>query len=175
MLSIGETNAQNNYRDSLKQKLIYARQDTSKVDLLTAISWSYLFLYEDSAVNYAREGLELTQKINYKNGEVNCLNLLCFSLSLFGNFTSALDFGLKGLSLCEKLKDTGRLAIANQTLMTCYLEQEDYKEALKYGLRSENLSKSTKGDSSLNPVTLGLIGSAYENLNQSTTSIKTAY
>src|SRR5665213_3652791 len=157
---------QNNYRDSLKHELSQTKVDTSKVDLLGYIGWSFVFLDEDSAANYGREGLEIAKQINYKTGEANCLDLLSFSLSLNGNFIGALDFGFKNLSLAENLKDTILIATANSTLMTCYLEQDDYEQTLKYGLQAELFSKSPKVDTRTRAIILGLLGSAYEKLNQ---------
>ncbi len=157
---------QNNYRDSLKHELSQTKDDTSKVDLLDIIGWSFVFLDEDSAANYGREGLEIAKQINYKTGEANCLDLLSFSLSLNGNFIGALDFGFKNLSLSENLKDTILIATANSTLMTCYLEQDDYEQSLKYGLQAELFSKSPKVETGKRAIILGLLGSAYEKLNQ---------
>ena len=165
-LSFKEAICQNNYRDSLKQVLSQTKVDTNKVDLLYDIGWSFVFLQEDSAANYGREGLQIAKQINYKTGEAKCLSLLCFSLALNGNFIGALDFGFKDLSLAETLKDTFLIVNANTTLMTCYLEQEDYKQALKYGLRAVLFSKSPKVDSVFRAYSLGLLGSVYEKINQ---------
>jgi len=157
---------QNNYRDSLKHELSQTKVDTNKVDLLYDIGWSFVFLQEDSAENYGRKGLELAKQINYKTGEANCLDLLSFSLSLNGNFIGALDFGFKNLSLAENLKDTILIATANSTLMTCYLEQDDYEQARKYGLRAELFSKSPKVYTGQRAIILGLLGSVYEKINK---------
>jgi signal transduction histidine kinase len=165
-LSFKDAIGQNSYRDSLKHQLSQTKVDSSKVDLLHNIGWSFVFLDEDSAANYGRKGLEIAKQINYKTGEANCLDLLSFSLSLNGNFIGALDFGFKNLSLAENLKDTILIATANSTLMTCYLEQDDYEQALKYGLQAELFSKSPKVDTETRAIILGLLGSAYEKLNQ---------
>ena len=157
---------QNNYRDSLKHELSQTKVDTNKVALLYDIGWSFVFLQEDSAENYGRKGLELAKQINYKTGEANCLDLLSFSLSLNGNFIGALDFGFKNLSLAENLKDTILIATANSTLMTCYLEQDDYEQARKYGLRAELFSKSPKVYTGQRAIILGLLGSVYEKINK---------
>ena len=157
---------QNNYRDSLKHELSQTKVDTNKVDLLYDIGWSFVFLNEDSAANYGRQGLELAKQIKYKAGEANGLDLLSFSLSLNGNFIGALDFGFKNLSLAETLKDTTLIARANSTLMTCYLEQDDYEQALKYGLRAVLFSESPKVDTASRAIVFGLLGSVYEKINK---------
>src|SRR6187549_1020687 len=89
--------------DSLKQKLAIAKEDSSKVALLFILANSYVFQYADTSATYAKQGLLLAQKINYKHGEVDCLHMLCFSLTNLGDFTRALDFGFKALALSKSL------------------------------------------------------------------------
>ena len=164
--AITKTIGQNNYQDSLMHQLSLDKVGPSKVDLIYKIGWSFVFLDEVSAANYGRQGLELAKQINYKTGEANCLDLLSFSLSLNGDFLNALDFGMKGLSLAESLKDTILIANANNTLITCYLQQDNYEQALKYGLRAELFSKSSKVDTGTKAIILGLVGSLYEKIHQ---------
>ena len=154
------------YRDSLKQKLIYAGEDSSKAELLGRIAFSYSFLNSDSAVYYEREALELSKKINYKIGEEYSLQGLCFSLSLSGNFAGALDFGMKALSLSETMKDTALITGAYGTLMNSYVQQDDYKQALKYGLKAELFSRSSKVDLGARTGIVGILGEAYQNSGQ---------
>ena len=166
LLSIKNAFSQNNNRDSIKLRLANSKDDTTKVNLLLAIADSYVFINGDSTVNYAKEGLSLAKKINYKNGEARCLDILCFSLSILGNFTSALHFGMEGLSLSEELEDTIFLTSINNSLMICYREQEDYKKALKYGYKAVTLLKADKVGIKTKAVVLGEISSVYERTNQ---------
>ena len=170
LLSIGIANAQDNlresYRDSIKQKLDAAREDSTKVNLLYSIGWSYVFFDEDSAAHFAKKGLELAQKSNYKYGEAKCLWLLSFSLAILGNFPSALDFGLKELALAESLNDTALLAQANFVLMSCYAAQEDFESAFKYAYQAELFSRSQKVDSSNRARLFGMMSREYMRTNQ---------
>ncbi len=169
LLSFHETFGQTQliiYRDSLRQKLASEKEDTSKLDLLFEIGNSFVFMDEDSAAIYGREGLGLAQKIKDKEREAAFLWLLCFSLSLNGNFASALDFGMKELALAQSLNDTALLVESNFVLFTCYFSQEDYKTAMKYGLKAELLSKFPKIDAVLRARIYGMLGGAYQRMDQ---------
>ena len=63
--------------------------------------------------------------------------LLCISLTNQGNFVSALDFGFKALAMSQSLNDTLSMAYANNALMLCYINQDDFKEALVYGYNAK--------------------------------------
>jgi signal transduction histidine kinase len=166
-LSLTKTISQHNYyRDSLKQKLASAKEDTAKVNLLFNLSYSYLMAYGDTAITYAKQGVQLAQKIKYGYGEVLCMNMLSWGLTNLGNFTSALDFGFKALALSENLHDTFLIVYSNNALMACYGQQEDYKEALAYGYEAKKLFTSPYADTFQASIVLGIIGSLYEKTNR---------
>lgn len=167
-LSLGSF-SQNNHRDSLKQQLANATNDTSKVNFLLDIGFSYAFEYEDTAILYANEGLDLARKINYKNGEGGHLGLMIIALFLSGNYTASLKYNFEYLSLAEKLNDTYLLVNAYDLLGLCYREQEDYKEALKYEYQAEVLSRFLHlqpGQRNLRGFALGNLCSIFERANQ---------
>src|SRR6266542_720735 len=159
-------NAQPMNIDSLKQKLASAKEDTTKVNLLMNLGEPYIFSYPDTAANYATQGLQLAQKINYKAGEAKCLSMLCLSLSFLGNYATALDFGLKALPLFKDLRDTIFMIWTNIQIMNCYRYLEDYDQALLYGYDAKGLFRFANSDSNQISVALGVIGSVYERKNQ---------
>ena len=112
-------NAQNDYADSLKQQLASAKEDVNRVDLLSDLARFYTFFYPDTAEYYGQQGLQLARKINYKAGEASCLMTLCLSLTFSGNYTSALDYGLKATPLLADLHDTTLLIWNNIQILSC--------------------------------------------------------
>ena len=54
--------------DSLKAVLKAQKDDTSKVILLNAISYSYAFSFPDSGIMYAQRALQLTEKLSFEQG-----------------------------------------------------------------------------------------------------------
>ncbi len=166
MLSHIKIISQSNYRDSLRHNLASAKEDANKVETLFFLSNSYLFTYADTSAAYAKQGLQLAQKIDYVPGEVSCMNMLCVSLANLGNFPSSLDFGFKGLALAENLHDTRLIIFSNVALMNCYRKQEDYKEALIFGYKAKSLFTTPYSDTNQVSVVFFILGSIYEKIDQ---------
>ncbi len=165
-LSLIKTTAQNNYADSLKQQLASAKEDADRVDLLSQLAQFYTFFYPDTAESYARQGLQLARKINNNRGEAECMMSLCLTLTFSGNYTSALDYGLKASPLLADLHDTILLVWNSIQILTCYRQLEDYDQALIYGYNAKRLMKLSHPDSNQVSVGLGMIGAVYEKNNQ---------
>ncbi len=152
--------------DILKQRLANAKEDTAKHWILFKLAQTYLFSYPDTSAAYAKQGLEIAQKLNIKGKQVGPLNILCLSLSLMGNFPGALNFGFKALAISEELNDTGRQVYSNNSLMECYRRQQDYKQALEYGYQAKKLFTTPYADIEQASIVLGNIGKVYEEINQ---------
>ena len=91
----------------------------------------------------------MSKKIDYKKGESYCLSAVGSAFTVAGNFTGALHYGFENLALSEKMNDSNLLISAFVDLMVCYREQEDYKEALKYGSKALAILKYQKVDTVL--------------------------
>jgi signal transduction histidine kinase len=152
--------------DSLKRLLAVAKEDSTKVNLLRNLSWAYLFVYADSGVQYAKQGLQLAETIGYTEGKFSNTRALVTGLIRLGNFGEALNYGFKGMQLAQSLKDTAALGWMYLILMDCYRAQEDYKEALAYGFKAKQISGSSHFDPRATGVCLGYIASVYERSNQ---------
>src|SRR5215471_16889659 len=146
--------------DSLKRLLSSAKEDTIKVNLLNELSSACIFVYADLSVHYAKQGLQLAEKMGYTKGKFLNIYNLVLGLSNLGKFKEALDYGIQGMQLAQNLKDTPDLSWMYLALLVCYREQEDYKEALTYGYRSKQISRSE--DSVQRAVTFGDIASVHE-------------
>jgi len=161
--------AQPGDRKVLKQQLSTAKDDTTKINLLWNIAFTYAFVHQDTAIIYANKGLELAKKTGYKVGEANCLNTLGMSLTGLGNYPAALQYSFDFLSISETLRDTSLIVRAYELLAICYREQEDYTEALKYSHKAEALSRNahvTLLGFNMRPFTLGTLSSIYERINR---------
>ena len=160
------TQAQNKYADSLRNQLQVEPEDTNKVKLLSDLAWVYMWSFADTAVSYAQKELELSKKIKYKSWEAHSMLDLCYSLTVTGNFTSALNFGFKAIAICESLHDSTPLVGTYDALGICYRDQSDYNEALLYEYKAKNLFESIHPSKRLSPIILGNISSIYEKKNQ---------
>ncbi len=165
--NIGFTqNRQEIERIAIKEKLAAAKEDTARIDLLYGLAFSYFFRYPDTSILYSKQGLELSKKNGYKTRESTGLSIIGSALTVAGNFLGALHYGFENLALSQKINDSNLLINAYDDLLLCYREQEDYKEALKYGFKALDLLKYSKVEFYTKVLTMGFISSVYEKSNQ---------
>ncbi len=77
--------------DSLKKLIISSKEDTAKVILQWKLSNIYMWSFPDSALTYCLQGLELSQKINYKKGIIRIYHTMAQALAVKEDFPKALD------------------------------------------------------------------------------------
>ena len=123
---------QNPHTASLKQELLQAKDDTSRVLLMSSISSSYRFSKFDSSLWYGQQGLQLARHIRYIKGEGRCLANIARIIAEQGNSPVALKYNLEALQLNEESKDwDGKIQTLNSIgLMLVVLE--NYKEGRTY-------------------------------------------
>ena len=96
--------SQQNNIESLKHELETAQNDTLKLVLLTTLSGKYLFNNKfDSALNYARRQLFLSQKLFFKIDEAYTFDMIGVGMMHLDD-PGALGYLFRGLSLAEDPK-----------------------------------------------------------------------
>jgi tetratricopeptide (TPR) repeat protein len=117
--------------DSMERFLaLKVKADTSKVNFLGRLSYTYTFNQADKAVLYARQGIRLAQQLGYKEGMAYCTQSLAMALWAFGNYSNALLVGLSALHIYEELKDWKNIGLTYYILANIYRDFGDYKRAL---------------------------------------------
>src|ERR1019366_3131615 len=155
LLLLIKANAQNNTTDSLKQLLSVAKEDTNKVQILINLGWAYQWNKPDSAILYGLIARQLSQQLNYIDGEIEVAPILSEALSSKGNFSQALEIDFKALQLAEK---TGKQNLFYEYgIGGVYFYSGDYTKALEYFLKY-------KSDS--DKITRGFIGETYYHLGR---------
>src|SRR6476659_675129 len=79
------------YLDSLQQQLHKAKDDTTEVLALGALADYWGFIQFDSSINYARQTLDLSQKINYPYGKYLSNYSLFHAWNCKGDYPKALE------------------------------------------------------------------------------------
>src|ERR1051326_2996469 len=82
--------------DSLKGELQNTKEDSSKANLLYDISYAYRGFDYDSALHYAMLSLQQSAK-GFPKGQVRAFAAAGVALRYSGNYTTAIEFFLKGL------------------------------------------------------------------------------
>jgi two-component system, NtrC family, sensor kinase len=137
-----KTIAQNNYPDSLKQLIYSGKDDTLKARRMYLVSSYYIYRKPDSGWIYAKNALELSQKLNYSSGEAISYANMGQCLSQLGNYPQALSFSFKALSLFRSLNSPGGVILTTEAIGTHYRDQGDYQQALKYLQKAQSLTKA---------------------------------
>jgi tetratricopeptide (TPR) repeat protein len=119
--------------DSLLAQLPNVNDDTSKVKLLTDLSFASYSIDPDEGLKYGMQGLELAEKLNWKKGMANANRTIGVNYA-YGksDYERSLEYYLKGLKLFEELGDKSGTARILSNIGVVYWYQSDYPQALKY-------------------------------------------
>lgn len=113
------------YVDSLNQ-LIDQAPDTSKVDLLQKISWSYRNAMPDSTIIFAQKALDLSEKIKFGKGKIKSLNFIGVAYRNKGNYSLASKYYFDALRAAEKLDDQEQIGYSSINIGNVYVYQTNF-------------------------------------------------
>jgi tetratricopeptide (TPR) repeat protein len=152
--------------DSLKKALSSLPKPTNKlsdstyIKTLKDLAREYLFINPDTAITLAQQGLQLSEKINWKKGKVICLNAIGNCNYMKGNYPQALEYYNTGLKIAEELSDKSLQVKFLSNIGVVYVEQSDYPKALEYYFKALKISEEL-GDKRIMAINLGNIGNVY--------------
>jgi len=89
--------------DSLLVELPKAIDDTNKINLLAEISYGYIILSPETGIEFAKQGIELANKINFKYGLARNYNALMQNYWAVGNFDLAIEMYNAALKIEDEL------------------------------------------------------------------------
>jgi len=138
MLHAQENTPADNFR-----KLETAPIDTNRVLLLLEIGQSYYFSKPDSCLILARQGLDLSRKLEYTYGEVEALKMAGEAYRFLGNYPKSLEMQLDALEIYETTKNQAGAAGAKGFIGFTYLEMGEYRRALQYLLDAKPVHEKT--------------------------------
>ena len=155
---------QDTYKDSLLMLLSKAKGDTTRVNLLCALSSTNLS-NPDSAFFFGQQGLKLAQSIRYKKGEINCKLSLAFDVWSFGDYATAIKLAYSVLEYANTTTDTSSMLGAYAALATNYRDQGDYRESLQLLFREMEIINRYE-NCSVCRIYYAMIGSDYYGLEK---------
>src|SRR6516225_3901759 len=82
----------NHFRDSLKNELAHAKDDTSRVLIMADLANAYWTKDADSLNKYAYQSLALTKKIKFWRGLASALNAFAIAFQLQGDYPKSLQY-----------------------------------------------------------------------------------
>ena len=114
--------------DSLEILLSKSPEDTNKVHVLYNLSGMNMLLNAPAAIAYADEGFLLSQKLNYKRGEVLFLGHKNFIANSQGNLVEGMDLAYQGMELSKKYAPDLQLEFYLR-MADVFSKQKDFKNA----------------------------------------------
>jgi tetratricopeptide (TPR) repeat protein len=163
--------AQPRLGDSLRLVLQNEKQDTIRVMLLAKIGTSYTFEKPELGLSYVEQGLELSRAIEYKRGEVTCLNALGHLNRLIGNYVSGVKYHLQALQICEMINDQSGVVASYFGIAGNYEDEGDYKQALSYYYKIKPVTELLNNTEVLGGLELSM-GLCFLNLRQFDSALK---
>lgn len=131
--------AQGGNIDSLKSELSKAKEETTRVILLTQLAEANVRLYPDTALIYARESSKLAKEIKFTKGEYYSTVRLAESWWALGEYSTGINLLLPKIRALQDAHEQDIMLLAYHILADCYRDQGDYKEALAYDFKIQNL------------------------------------
>lgn len=126
------TQGQNRKIDSLNSILKTAKEDSNKVKILNTLSWTFCAQSNyNRADSFAKEGLQLAEKLNFKKGEADAYGNKGSIYCDMGNYAAALKYDSLHLKVSLEINYTKGVEIADNNFGNIYYYQGNYPEALK--------------------------------------------
>ncbi|MDF2436617.1 MAG: protein serine/threonine phosphatase [Bacteroidota bacterium] len=122
--------------EELEKKLSAARDDKTRIEILSSLGESYLRTEPAKARKYCLSALELSNKTNNSKGKVNACNTIGNSYYLEGDFNSALEYYLRALKIVEETGDKKGIANGLMGIGNIYSAQGNTRLSLEYQLKS---------------------------------------
>ncbi len=151
----------NNLNDSLNKY----QPDTNRVKLLLQQAELYYFSKPDSCLILAKEAVELSQKLNFQNGEFKGLSVAGEALRFLGDFPGALEMQFKALRISRSIRDKSSEAATMSFIGFIYVELNEYNQALSYFYEAKKIYDALS-DPIMSTFNLSNIGNAYEKISR---------
>jgi two-component system, NarL family, sensor histidine kinase UhpB len=123
---------QTQWIDSVKKVLVTQKADTNKVWALKNLSEAYQQSYPDSGFYFARQALDLAEKLQFDRGIFWSIVYINKSLYILGNYALELDYAFKAYPLGKKLNDPYTIGWANGMIGDCYFNLGEYDSSIRY-------------------------------------------
>ena len=154
-------------QDTIKIKLL--PQDTSKVNLLNNIADALKDYDVEKGLEYARQSLDLSVKINYKKGIGEAYKILGVLYYRMGIYDASLDNSLKASDIFIDLNEKTLLSRTFNNIGLVYFARLDYFKAKEYMLKGLKVAKEILNHTEVSRTlhNIGLIEFEKNNLNLS--------
>lgn len=152
--------AQTDSADSVLKVISQKKDDTSKVQSYLDLAKTYLSENPDKSIEYAKNAIDLSVKIEYKSGEGYGYKWLGLANKYKGKYFDALTYSNKSLTIFETLGDEVAISNLLNNLGAFFSDNGEDSKAAEYILKSLSLAQKS-GDKHRIENTLGNLGVLY--------------
>lgn len=145
--------------------------DTSLVKAWIDSSYSLSYSDPDHAITFANRALELSQKIDYRQGVASAHGELGYSKSVQGKFSESLNHFKKGIAINRRMNDSLGWVSQLNDLGTVYQNQSKYDQSLTYYFKALELCEEMGLERGVS-ATLGNIGLSYFEMKEHDQALK---
>jgi tetratricopeptide (TPR) repeat protein len=164
--------AQNKLIDSLKGAIKKARNDSSKINTLNALSDGLWRVGKyDTAIICANDAKTLAETINYKNGISGALKNIGIIYECQGNYPEAIKYDISALNINQETGNKQGIASNLNEIGIIYSEQEIFPNALQYEIKALSMMEEV-GDRANIAAVEGNIGVIYCHLKDFSRAIE---
>jgi signal transduction histidine kinase len=161
--------------DSLEKLLGQQLHDSTRVQHLIDLSFSYTFIDYSKGKAYAQQALEAANNTDILELKMFANQQLGLMSSLGGDYTSALTYETTVLEIATELNDSTQLAICYSNIGNYYHEAGIQDEAYYYltrAFRIASFGKKTRNDSLMMGIALHNVGRVFKEIGQFETAIQ---
>jgi two-component system NtrC family sensor kinase len=143
---LAQVGGTNEMRDSLRNELRVARQDSSRVLIMVDISNSYMGIDLDSEGLYGHKALALAEATGFQRGEAAALGAVGNYLQQSGDYPRSLEYLYRSLQISEQRNYPFEKAVCYNFIGNAYWFLGDHRKLIEFSNLSQNLFR-TLGDS----------------------------
>jgi class 3 adenylate cyclase/Tfp pilus assembly protein PilF len=124
-------------------------RDTSIIFTLTRLGIVHVRDNPDSALFYSGQVVDLSKKIDFKQGLSDAYSILGVASKKQGNYSAAIDYYTRSIEMKEVLKDSFGLAASYANLGEVYRLKANYPEAVKNYLLSLRIDEAIRNETGI--------------------------
>ncbi|UMB59644.1 tetratricopeptide repeat-containing sensor histidine kinase [Lutibacter sp. A80] len=153
------------YNDSIKRKLVIAKNDTVKIQLLIDYGNAIYYSSIDSSIVYYKKALQLSKQLKNKKLEALCLLNLGYSLDDKGLYKEALTYYTKAINSYKSVNDEQGIARCYNYIGYSFSYLNSVDKSIEYYLKSLNIFKKLNDSIGIADVNNGFGSLYYDNEN----------
>ena len=163
--------SQNSYTDSLLKIYSETDIDTEKVNILYKISKKSIYNNPEKAIEYSETAYKLSQKIHFKKGEAQSLDIFGIYHQYRGEYDKADSLYRKSLHIREEAENFLLIAVSYNNIGVLNRIKGDFKNSEKYLNKALRICKE-QNDSVFSAKVYNNLGLLYENTGKYAKALK---